>query len=64
MNNMNINDYNGNLDEIKSKLKQKYPVLTKADLLTRKGMEEDLFKMVANKLGITNRELHEVISKL
>jgi hypothetical protein len=61
---MNLNDYSSNLDEIKSKLKQKYPVLTKADLLTRKGMEEDLFKMVANKLGITNRELHEVISKL
>jgi hypothetical protein len=51
-------------NDLKFKLKQKYPVLTNADLLSRTGMEEDLFRMVAYKLGKTKKELQEIIDKL
>jgi hypothetical protein len=51
-------------NELKFKLKQRYPVLTNADLLSRTGMEEDLFRMVAYKIGMTKKELREVIESL
>jgi hypothetical protein len=50
-------------NEFKSKLKQKYPVLTNADLLWRNGTREELVRMIAFKLGKTRRELEAIIEK-
>jgi len=51
-------------NKIKGRLKHEFPVLTDADLLSRKTMQEDLIRMIANKLGKTKKELLEIISKL
>jgi hypothetical protein len=51
-------------NNLKFKLKQQFPVLTNADLLSRTGMEEDLLRMVAYKLGKTKKELQAIIEKL
>jgi hypothetical protein len=48
-------------NDLKSKLKQKYPVLTNSDLLWRHGTEEDLLTMIALKLGKTKKEMLVVI---
>ena len=48
-------------NDLKSKLKQKYPLLTNADLQWRHSTQEDLLEMIAFKLGKTNKELQEII---
>jgi hypothetical protein len=50
-------------NDLKIKLKQKYPLLTNADLLWRNSTQEDLIDMIAVKLGKTTRELQEIIEK-
>ena len=50
-------------NELKSKLKQKYPQLTDADLLRRNNTNEELLTMIALKLRKTNKELQEIIEK-
>jgi len=50
-------------NDIKSKLKEEYPLLTNADLIWRHGKTEDLIEMIAFKLGKTSRELQEIIEK-
>ena len=44
-------------NDLTSKLKQKFPLLTNADLLWRHTTQEDLLDMIALKLGKTYREL-------
>jgi hypothetical protein len=44
---------------LKSKLKQRYPALTNADLHWRDSSQSELLHMIADKLGKTNRELIE-----
>jgi len=51
-------------NDLSSKLKQKYPLLTNADLLWRHTTQEDLIDMIALKLGKTYKQLQDVISKL
>jgi len=51
-------------NDLTSKLKQKFPLLTNADLLWRHTTQEDLLDMIALKLGKTYRELKEIIEKL
>ena len=53
-----------NWDELKKKLKQKYPELTAIDLLTNDGEEEDMLRMVEYKLGKSKKELQEIIAML
>jgi hypothetical protein len=48
-------------NDLRSKLKQKYPLLTNADLQWRHSSQEDLIEMIAVKLGKTTRELQEEI---
>lgn len=48
-------------NDLKGKLKQKYPQLTNADLLWRYGAEGDLLRMTAFKLKKTKKELQEII---
>jgi hypothetical protein len=49
---------------LQSTLKQKYPQLTDADLHYQEGMERDMLRMVAYKLGKTKHEMREIIELL
>jgi len=51
-------------NEIRSKLKLKFPVLTNSDLHWRHTTQEDLLNMIAGKLGKTYKELVEIIDEL
>jgi len=53
-----------NWDELRKRLKIKYPQLTIIDLLTIDGQEDDMLRMVAYKLGKTKKEMQEIIASL
>jgi hypothetical protein len=46
-------------NELRRELKQRYPILTNADLQWRNSSQSDLLHMIADKLGKSNRELIE-----
>jgi len=46
-----------NWDDIKIKLREKYPVLTDADLDWRDTSQDDLLRTISNELGITMKEI-------
>ena len=54
----------GNWDDLKNKLRKKYPQLTEADLQHKEGMEQDMLRMVEYKLGKTKKEMQEIIALL
>ncbi len=56
--------YEMNWDELRKKLKQKYPQLSTIDLLTSDGEEDDMLRMVEYKLGKTKKEMQEIIALL
>jgi alkylhydroperoxidase/carboxymuconolactone decarboxylase family protein YurZ len=60
----NIMKYEINWNELRKRLKQKYPQLTSIDLLTADGEEEDMLRMVEYKLGKTKKEMQEIIALL
>ena len=43
------------------KLKKRYPQLSNADLIWRHETKDDLFGMIADKLGIKKKELEEIV---
>jgi hypothetical protein len=47
---------------IKDKLRNRYPVLTEADLIWRSTTEEDLLQNISTKLGKTKKDLMDVIA--
>jgi len=51
-------------NELQSKLRQKYPILTDADLHYQEGMEQDMLRMVEYKLRKTRKEMHDIIENL
>ena len=51
-------------NDLRSKLKQRFPLLTNADLQWRHSNQEDLLDMIAFKLGKSYKELQEIISTL
>ena len=51
-------------DEVKSQLKKKYPLLTNADLQWRYSSQEELVEMIADKLGISFKELQMEIDEM
>ena len=59
-----IMKYEMNWNELRKKLREKYPQLTTIDLLTIDGEEEDMLRMVEYKLGKTKKELQEIITLL
>ncbi len=61
---MNTTEIKVNWNELKLKLKQKYPRLTKADLHCQEGMEQDMLRMVEYKLRKTRKEMQYIIEKL
>ena len=46
---------------IQAKLRQKYPQLTNADLYWRDGSNDDMFQIIALKLGIPTKDLKMII---
>lgn len=61
---MNTTELNGNWNEQKGKLKQKYASLTDNDLLFAEGKKEEMLGRLQVKLGKTKDELHKIISAL
>lgn len=51
-------------NNIKTDLKKKYPQLTNADLIWRFETKDDLFRMIASKLGITKKYLDDFVESL
>ena len=54
----------GNWNELKGKLKEKYAVLTDNDLAYEKGKEDQLLGNLQQKLGKTKDEIKAIISDL
>jgi len=61
---MNKLTVEGNWNEIKGKLKQKYGELTDDDLTFAKGKEDELYGRLQKKLGKTKDEIQREIEKL
>ena len=61
---MNTIEIKGNWKEQKSKLKQRFAVLTDNDLLYMEGRKEQIFGILQNKLGKTKEELQRIIAGL
>jgi uncharacterized protein YjbJ (UPF0337 family) len=60
----NMTELNGNWNEIKGKLKQKFSVLMDDDLLLIDGKKDELFGRLQIKLGKTKEEIRKLISAL
>lgn len=54
----------GSWNEQKSKLKQKFGILTDNDLLFETGRKEEMLGKLQIKLGKTKEELHKIIEGL
>ena len=61
---MNKLTIEGNWNEIKGKLKQKYGDLTDNDLTFAKGKEEELYGRLQKKLGKTKEEIQREIESI
>jgi uncharacterized protein YjbJ (UPF0337 family) len=61
---MNKLTIEGNWNEIKGKLKQKYGDLTDNDLTFAKGKEEELYGRLQKKLGKTKEEIQKEIESM
>jgi uncharacterized protein YjbJ (UPF0337 family) len=61
---MNKLTVEGNWNEIKGKLKQKYGELTDNDLTFAKGKEEEMYGRLQKKLGKTKDEILKDIENL
>ena len=54
----------GSMDELKIKLRAKYPQLTDTDLQYKEGMEENMLRIIEYKLRMTKIEMQIIIEKL
>ena len=61
---MNKLTVEGNWNEIKGKLKQKYGELTDDDLAFAKGKEDEMYGRLQKKLGKTKDEIRKEIADL
>jgi uncharacterized protein YjbJ (UPF0337 family) len=59
---MNTTELNGNWNEQKGKLKQKFANLTDDDLLFVEGKKDEMLGKLQKKLGKTKDELHKIMS--
>ena len=59
-----VNEKKGDWDEKKSKLKQKFAMLTDTDFLFIEGKQDEIYLRLGVKLGKTPKEIREIISKL
>jgi len=60
----NVSQLQGNWNETKGKLKQKFAMLTDNDLLLLEGKQDELIGRLQNKLGKTKEEIHTIIAAL
>lgn len=60
----NITEFNGNWNEIKGKLKQKFAILTDDDLMMVDGKKDELLGRLQVKLGKTKEEIRLLIAGL
>lgn len=60
----NITELEGNWNETKGKLKQRFAMLTDNDLLLVEGKQEEMMGRLQTKLGKTKEELHKIIESL
>lgn len=58
---MDTIDLNGNWEEQKDKLKQKFIALTDNELLFEDSKKEEIIKRLQLQLGKTKEELHKII---
>ncbi len=61
---MNTTELNGNWEQQKGKLKQKFAILTDNDVLLLEGKKEEMLGRLQAKLGKTKEELQKIISDL
>jgi hypothetical protein len=59
---MELISNHGNWDELKKKLRKKYPQLTESDLQNKEGMEVIMLRIIAYKLRKTKQEMKEIIA--
>jgi uncharacterized protein YjbJ (UPF0337 family) len=59
---MNTNEIQGNWNETKGKLKQKFAILTDNDLMLIDGKKEEMMGRLQIKLGKSKEELQKIIS--
>lgn len=57
-------ELDGNWEEIKRKLKQKFAELTDSDVLLIEGKREEMLGRLQIKLGKTREEIKQLISQL
>jgi len=60
----NTTEVEGNWNELKGKLKQKFAMLTDSDLMMAEGKKDEVYGRLQVKLGKTKEELHKLISEL
>ena len=60
----NTTELNGDWNQIKGKLKQKFSILTDNDLLLVEGKKDELFGRLQVKLGKTKEEIRKLIAGL
>lgn len=60
----NITELEGNWNEKKGKLKQRFAMLTDNDLLLVEGKQDEMLGRLQAKLGKTKEELHKIIKAL
>ena len=61
---MNTTELEGNWNELKGKLKQKFATLTDDDLLFAEGKKDEMMGKLQQKLGKSKEDLHKIISEL
>jgi uncharacterized protein YjbJ (UPF0337 family) len=60
----NLTEFEGDWNQIKGKLKQKFAMLTDSDLLMLEGKKDELLGRLQVKLGKTKEEINKLISDL
>jgi uncharacterized protein YjbJ (UPF0337 family) len=61
---MNSTEPQGNWEEQKGKLKQKFAALTENDFLFKEGMKDEMIRKLQIKLGKTKEDLLKIIKNL
>jgi uncharacterized protein YjbJ (UPF0337 family) len=60
----NTTEINGDWNQIKGKLKQKFSILTDNDLLMVEGKKDELYGRLQVKLGKSKEEIRKLIASL
>ncbi|MEO6190386.1 MAG: CsbD family protein [Saprospiraceae bacterium] len=61
---MKVEEFKGNWEELKGKLKQKFAILTDDDFLYKEGKKDEMYGKLQVKLSKSKEELQKIISAL